>query len=379
MRSFDGKGGGWRLKMRGGEEVFANVLVSGTGQLNRPHIPAIAGLEGFAGSWFHSARWNHNLDLAGRRIAVVGNGASAIQFIPQIARTAQRVMVFQHSANWILPRNDRPYTAREKWIFRRVPLAMRLYRRFIYLGLEATFLGFFPGSWLGRQIEKHPAKHAVPRRRPASPRCADARLSRWLQAHFDFRRLLPGSGAPKRRGGQCADRFHRADGVATADGVLRRADVLVFATGFQASSFLAPMRIEGLTGGTLEETWREGAEAHLGIAVSGFPNLFLLYGPNTNLGHNSILFMIECQANYVVRCIRELARAKLRWLDVRPEAMTHFNASLQRELQKTAWGAGCTNWYKTRSGKITNNWPGFTFGYWWRTRRPAFVNFERRP
>ena len=376
---FDETAAGWRLRTGGGEDAFAHVLVSATGQLNRPHIPDLPGLEEFGGPWFHSARWNHDLELTGRRIAVVGNGASAVQLVPRIAVSAERVTVFQRSANWILPRQDRVYGPLTRWVFRHVPFALRLYRQLIYLGREATVLGFFADSWLGRQIEKRARRHLC-------SHIADRRLRALLMPDYPAgcKRIL------------LSDDYYQAllrpnvqvvatpitsivhDGVVTGDGTLYPADTLVLATGFQAGAFLAPMRIKGMEGRTLEQTWRDGADAYLGVAVAGFPNLFLLYGPNTNLGHSSILFMIECQANYVVRCVRELAQGRLRWLDVRHEAMTKFNATLQRQLNRTVWAGGCSSWYRSGDGKVVNNWPGFSTGYWWRTRRPDFADFTRR-
>jgi cation diffusion facilitator CzcD-associated flavoprotein CzcO len=169
------------------------------------------------------------------------------------------------------------------------------------------------------------------------------------------------------------------DGVVTADGVHHPADVLILATGFQATSFLAPMQIEGVGGRKLEAAWRDGAEAHLGLTVAGFPNFFMMYGPNTNLGHNSIIFMIECQVGYALQCIQELVRRGIAYLDVKPEVMRSYNEEVQRELRDTAWAAGCKSWYKNAAGKVTNNWSNFTVAYWWRTRRPNFSQFNAAP
>jgi len=376
---FDEAAGGWRLLTADGAEEFAHVVVSATGQLNRPHVPALPGLESFRGAWFHSARWDHDRDLSGRRVAVIGSGASAVQIVPRVAETAERVTVFQRSPHWVLPRQDREYTALEKWLFRRVPGALRLYRHFLYLAHEATFFGFLKGSWLGRRIERrarrHLCRHVADRRLRAALTPADPAGCKRLLISDDY---YPALTRPSVDVVTDPIREIAPDGVVTADGTLHRADTLIFTTGFEASSLLAPMRVEGLGGRTLKEAWCDGAEAYLGVAVAGFPNLFLLSGPNTNLGHNSIIFMIECQVNYIVRCIRELARAGLRWLDVRREAMTRFNAVLGRRLDATVWAGGCTSWYKTSSGKITNNWPGFSVDYWRRTRRPNFADFVRR-
>jgi cation diffusion facilitator CzcD-associated flavoprotein CzcO len=376
---FDETAGTWRLRTRAGEEIEAQVVVCGTGQLNRPAVPDIPGLREFGGTVFHSARWNHAHDLRGRRVAVVGNGASALQFIPQIAPVAEHVTVFQRSANWVIPRMDRAYARLEKWLFRHVAPLRWLYRAWIYWSLEARFLAFFKGSRVGEKIaqvateymQTHIADPAL--RRALTPDypvgCkrilisddyfqALARPNVTIETH-PISRIAPGA-------------------VVTADGVAHPADTIVFATGFQTLSFLAPMRITGLDGRTLDDAWRDGAEAYLGMAVAGFPNLFLLYGPNTNLGHNSIIFMIECQVGWVLRCIQALHERRLAWLDVRPEVMAAYNVELQAALRETAWDAGCTSWYKSESGKVINNWSGFTVAYWWRTRRPDWAALEAR-
>lgn len=369
----------WRLRTRAGEEITANVVISGTGQLNRPHIPDLEGLETFGGSWFHSARWNHDLHLAGRDVAVVGNGASAIQFIPRIAPAARKVSIFQRTANWIVPRNDRAYGEREKWVFRHLPLVLRLYRLFLYLMLEVRFFGFIRETWITRKL-----------RQVASD------SMRSLVDDERLRAALTPDYPPGCKRVLISDDYYQAltrpnvevvttaierivpDGIVTTDGTHHPADTLIFATGFETTSFLAPMEITGAGGRSLAEAWHDGAEAYLGVAVAGFPNLFLLYGPNTNLGHNSILFMIECQVGYVLRCLEMMRERNGRQLEVHPGAMAAYNRKLQNDLAHTTWAAGCTSWYKTASGKITNNWSGLTLDYWRRTRRPEPDAFDVR-
>jgi len=292
---------------------------------------------------------------------------------------AEQVTVFQRSANWVIPRRDRAYTRLEKWLFRRVPPLRWLHRAWIYWSFEWRFLAFAKDSRLGRKIAEAATKYM-------ETHITDPALRRALTPDYPVgcKRIL------------ISDDYFQAlarpnvavvtspiariarDAVVTADGAAHAADTIVFGTGFQTLAFLAPMRITGLGGRTLDDAWREGAEAYLGIAVAGFPNLFLLYGPNTNLGHNSIIFMIECQVGYVLRCIQALRARDLAWLDVREEVMARYNAELQSALRDTAWAAGCTSWYKTASGKVINNWSGFTVAYWWRTRRPDFAAFAAR-
>jgi cation diffusion facilitator CzcD-associated flavoprotein CzcO len=374
--SFDEAAGTWRLRTAAGASLEADVVVSGTGQLNRPHVPDLPGLGDFEGAQFHSARWDHGHDLSGENVVVVGNGASAIQFIPQIAPQVQRLTILQRSANWVIPRQDFAFSERAKQRFRRFPMLLRLLRWFVYWQLELRFFGFFRDSWLSRRLERGAREYleaTVP----------DPALREALTPDYPIgcKRILISDDYYQ---SLCRENVEVVTspiervvpgGVRTADGRVHPADTLIFATGFETTSFLAPIQVEGLGGRKLEEEWREGAEAYLGVAVAGFPNLFLLYGPNTNLGHNSIIFMIECQVGYVVQCIRELFARDLPWLDVRREAQTRYNAELQRALAKTAWAAGCSSWYKTASGKVTNNWSGFTVDYWRRTLHPRFADW----
>lgn len=378
--SFDEAHGKWRIRLASGEEVIADAIVAGLGQLNRPHFPAIPGQDAFEGTSFHSARWNAAWDPAGQEVAVIGNGASAIQFIPEIAKTAAKVTIYQRSANWIIPRNDRAIGAAAQERFRRHPALLRALRALIWFLLEIRFFAFLRDSWYSRRmtrvatgyldsVVKDPALRA--KLLPDYP----IGCKRILISDDYYQTLV------KRNVEIVTEPIARIerDGVATADGRTRRADAIVYATGFETTTFLAPLAIEGRGGRKLDVVWRDGAEAHLGITVPGFPNLFLLYGPNTNLGHNSIIFMIECQVGYVVQCIRELSRRGARFMDVRADVAARFNAGIQRKLARTAWTAGCASWYKTESGKVVNNWSGFTTEYWLRTRRPRWSDFEFAP
>jgi cation diffusion facilitator CzcD-associated flavoprotein CzcO len=374
---FDEASGVWRIRTSAGEEITARAIVAGLGQLNRPHFPEIPGSDAFPGTRFHSARWDPDFDAAGREIAVIGNGASAIQFIPEIAKTAAKVTIYQRSANWIIPRNDRRYGEADRARFRSHPGLVRALRALIWLLLEIRFIAFLRDTWYARRVTRQ----------------ATAYLDSVVTDPALRAKLLPDYPIGCKRILISDDYYQalvrpnvevvtepiariEAEGVATADGRRRRADAIVFATGFETTTFLAPLAIEGRGGRKLTDAWRDGAEAHLGITVPGFPNLFLLYGPNTNLGHNSIIFMIECQVGYVVQCVERLARGDVAFLDVRADVCARFNAELQRKLARTAWTAGCASWYKNAAGKVVNNWSGFTTEYWWRTRHPRWDEFE---
>jgi len=378
---FDESAGVWRLRTKAGEEIEAEVLASGVGQLNRPHVPEFAGRESFRGTAFHSARWDHGVDLAGKRVAVIGNAASAVQFVPPVAERAAHVDIFQRTPNYVAPRFDYAYGERAKWLFAHVPGLERIYRWWIYWNFELRFT-LFRGrgeGWLSRRIRQACLDYLA-------AEIPDPKLRATLTPDYApgcKRLLISDDYIPALRRENVAvvtsgiERIAEG-GVVTRDGALHPADVIVYGTGFETTSFLAPIEIEGLGGRKLQEQWRDGAEAYLGVAVSGFPNLFLLYGPNTNLGHNSILFMIEAQVRYIVECVNELARSSRAWLDVKPEAQLAFNDEVQAALADTVWATSCGSWYKTASGKVTNNWKGFTLEYWWRMRRPDWSSFTLR-
>jgi len=377
---FDDDEGVWRLRTTDGEELSADVLVSGTGQLNRPFVPDIPGLEEFSGPRFHSARWDHDVDLSGRDVAVVGNAASAIQFIPEIAPVAKSVTVYQRSANWMLPRGDRPYSEREKATFRRFPWLARLYRWWIWLAFELRWPVFRQRPFLSRRVTDYALRSM--RQQVSDPALREALVPGYpvggkrILVSDDYYATLERDDVHV-----VTDGIERVTptGVLARDGRERPADVLILATGFRSTEFLAPMRVEGPGGQTLDEAWKEGAEAYLGITVAGFPNFFMMYGPNTNLGHNSIIFMLECQTSYILDCLRKMVRHDLRSLEVRRDVMAAHNRQLQEELAGTAWAATDRSWYKNARGHITNNWSGTTLRYWWLTRHADLTDFHAEP
>ena len=361
----------WRVRTTAGDELEADVLVSAVGQLNRPSVPELPGLEAFRGPKFHSARWNHAVDLSGKAVAVVGNAASAIQFIPQIAPRVGRLLVFQRSANWMIPRFDRAYTESEKARFARHPGLARLYRWWIWATHESRWPIFRGQELLRRRFQGLAEGHM--RGIVSDPKLQDALVPDYpiggkrILISDDYYQAL---GRPNVEVVTSGIERLTEDAIVTRDGTRRAVDVVILGTGFESTSFLAPLRIEGQGGRSLHDEWKDGARAYLGISVAGFPNLFLMYGPNTNLGHNSIIFMIECQTRYVLECIRALRERDLAWLDVRRDVMDAWDARLQQELARTVWAATGKSWYKTEAGRITNNWSSSTIRYWWKTRRP---------
>ncbi len=374
---FDQASGVWQLRTVAGEASTAHVLISAVGQLNRPRLPEIPGLDSFGGECFHSARWNHDYDLAEKRVGVVGNAASAIQIIPQIAPDVKQLTIFQRSANWMVPKDDRPYSATELRRLGRHPWLTRLYRWWIWSQYERLYPVFRQNRFLaGRMAQASLAD--------MRDKVADPKLQEELVPDYPIggKRILFSDDyypALNRENVEVVtNEIERITetAVETADGRRIPVDALILATGFESTSFLAPMDIEGLDGSNLRSQWDDSAQAYLGISVTGYPNFFMTYGPNTNLGHNSIIFMIECQSNYIVQCIRRLADSGLEYLDLRPEVQAAYNAKLDVELDRMVWNHTGKSWYKNDAGKITNNWSGSTIRYWWQTRHPDFACYR---
>jgi cation diffusion facilitator CzcD-associated flavoprotein CzcO len=367
----------WHVRTTAGEQLTASVLVSAVGQLNRPAWPDIPGREGFAGASFHSAEWDAGVRLAGQRVAVVGNAASAIQLVPHVAAEARELHVLQRSANWMLRRGDRAYTRLEHALFRRVPLLARLTRFLLWVVYDLRFPLFVRNAFAVRRATRLALAYL-------EETVADPELRRKLTPDYEIgaKRILISDDyyatlqRPNVRLVTDAVERMTPDGIALSTGEHLGVDVIIYATGFQSTAFLAPMTIVGSAGQSLEDAWRDGSQAYLGLMVAGFPNFFMLYGPNTNLGHNSILFMLECQARYIVQCLAEMDRRDADAMDVRPEVMNAYNDRIQAELGETVWARVTRSWYQDARGRIVNNWPGSTLRYWRESRRPDFTAYR---
>lgn len=351
-------------------ELRARVLLLGAGPLHRPARPALPGFEDFRGKSWHSAEWDAATPLDGQRVGVVGTGASAIQLIPEIAKVAAHTVVFQRTPPWVLPRLDRPFSDREKRWFRRVPALQRALRTQIYLNQEIRawpLLGGRPLKGIGERMGRDHLHAQV----------ADPALRERLTPRYELgckRVLLSNDYYPT----LCRDDVTLADqgidhfdagGVVLRDGSRVDLDVVVLATGFAVVPTGDELPITGRGGQTLSARWSDRVEALLGIAVAGFPNLFLLLGPNTGLGHNSMIFMIESQLDLIVALLRRL-RAGARWVEADGASEAAFNEDLQRRLVGTVWQSGCRSWYVDDQGRNPTVWPAFTWKYWLRTRRP---------
>ena len=356
----------WTVVCADGTEIVADYVIAGVGQLNRPSIPDLKGRETFDGHQFHSAQWNHAVDLAGRNVAVVGNAASAVQLVPQIAPLVSRLTIFQRSANWLMPRKDRLYAPRTQRLLTRFPSLAKLYHDtqwFVFGEMQLTPLmkqvrpvqvlaRWRSLAHLRRQVQDPALRTKLVPKYPIG--------AKRVLFNDDF---YPTLARPNvRLATEAIDRVERT-GIRTTNGELHPADVIIYATGFKSTEFLAPIRVMGRNGCELREEWGAGAKAYLGVTMTGFPNFFMLYGPNTNLGHNSILVMIEAQAAYIVDTLRQMQARGVRRIDVKRDVLEDYNRRLQQDLAKSVWSTIDTSWYKLADGTITNNWPHSTIRY----------------
>ena len=373
---FDEATGLWKVEVDQGPPLVARALILGNGALHLPAIPELPGLGSFAGKTFHSARWDHTHDLRGKRVAVIGTGASTIQFVPQIAPDVAHLDVYQRTPPWIMPKADRPIGARERWILEHVPGAHWLRRTGLYWLFESRVLAFAFAPRLNQLAERlvrgHLAK-VVPDPALRAKLTPDYRLGcKRVLISNDFYPALQRDNVEL-----VTDRIAAIEprGIRTADGTLREVDTLIFGTGFRVVDYLASMRIVGREGHELNDVWKTSVRNYLGINVSGFPNLFLLMGPNTGLGHNSMVFMIEAQVHYTVDALRAMRARDLGTIEVRPEVEQAFRAELAGKLSKTVWTSGCDSWYQAPTGEVLL-WPGFTFDYWRRTRTVNLADYR---
>lgn len=379
---FDDASGLWNLTINGREAVQANAVVSCVGGLSRPILPQIKGIESFKGQQFHSAQWDHSYDMSGKTVAVIGTGASAIQIVPAIAPKVGKLELFQRTPPWIMPKPDRDISGIEKKLFKRFPFFQRLFRRAIYWGLEARALGFVVDPRV-LKIAQNVARWHLRRQ------VRDPALRAKLTPNYTMgcKRVLISNDYYPALTRSNVDVVTEAiqeitpRGVRTRDGVEHAVDAIVFGTGFQAAEAMSPFSVSGRNGKDLNEAWSEGPEAYLGSSVTGFPSMYMIVGPNTGLGHSSMIFMIESQAQYVLSAIQELRQLRdsgAKFLDLKPEVQAKFNRALQKQMARTVWSTGgCVSWYQTASGKNTTLWPGFTFRFRQLTRKLRSEDYEK--
>jgi cation diffusion facilitator CzcD-associated flavoprotein CzcO len=373
---WDGASRRWTISSADGRAWEAEAVVIATGQLHQPAFPPLEG--SFEGHSFHSARWDHSYDLHGKRVAVIGTGASAVQFVPPVAERAGRLYVFQRTGNWFLPRRNREYPRPIRAAIRHLPGLQALRRRFIYYYAETlTVMIRHPRTigLIGRQISTIFMRWQL--------RDPNVRRRVWPHYTFGCKRILFSSyflPALQRPNVELVtDPITRLTprGIVTADGVEREVDCLIWGTGFRTTRFMFPMRVTGAGERTLEQEWAEGPHAHLGICVPGFPNLFLVYGPNTNTSGGSIVFYEETQASYIRQALERLLGRGARSIEVRREVEAASDRETQARFAGTAW-TECSSWYRDDRGRIVTNWPGYMSEYAERVREldPSEFLFE---
>lgn len=369
----------WRLTTRDGRRFSAHAVVSGMGGLSNPGFPDIPGRDAFTGPSFHTAQWDHSVDLRGKHVAVIGSAASAVQVVPQLVPKVARLDYYQRTPSWVLPKPDRPMRGWEKKLFSVLPFTQSLLRAGIYCMLESRVLGFTVHPKIMGAVQKmatmHIHKHVKdPERRKLLTPNYTPGCKRILISNDYYPALAKENVDIVNTGIQEI----RSNGVVTKDGKLREVDAIVYATGFTIQDLVPRGMITGVAGRDLMDAWPQGPEAYLGIAVSGYPNLFFLMGPNTGLGHNSMVYMIESQVNYVIKALKTMRDKKLRTVDVKPEVQSRFGADVQKRLTQTVWASGCNSWYLNASGRNTTLWPGFTFAYRRRTKSFDLGNYVAR-
>lgn len=349
----------WTVHTADGSEFLTRSVVAAWGQLNEPNIPNFPGAETFEGAAFHSSKWRHDLDLTGKRVASIGSAATAVQYVPEVAKIASDLTVFQRSANYILPRDQYIFTEEESARFQENPDTYRQLRQEIHEFREAGF----------ERTRRHTAaseEGVELARQHLEAQVSDPELRAKLTPDYDFgcKRILRSDDFYPALTRENVELVTEAiteftpRGLRTADGVEHEFDVIIFATGFKSHAFMGSMRVSGRDGIGLDERWGNAPEAYLGITVDNFPNLFLVYGPNTNLNHNSVVSMLEAQHRYIAQAVQYIAADESRFLEVDRAVVERFNAHVQEELQKSAFSSDCSSWYKNEDGRVINNWSG---------------------
>ncbi|HSJ95675.1 MAG TPA: NAD(P)/FAD-dependent oxidoreductase [Myxococcota bacterium] len=375
---FDESAGRWTLTTAGGEQFSARAVISGVGGLVDPRWPDIKGLESFAGERMHTARWDHDYELAGKCVGVIGTGASAVQVVPAIAREVAKLTVFQRTPAWVMPKRDRVYSSARKAFYARHPAALRASRLAKYWLSEAFGpMVFLDAPRLSAIAELGSRKHLERSVRDPALR---AKLTPDFQ--FGCKRVLISddywSSFERENVELVTEPIEqiRREGIETRDGRLHELDAIVFATGFALNIASAPFAVIGRGGRTLDEAWRDGAVAYKGLAVSGFPNWFTLMGPNTGPGHTSVLVYTEAQITHALQAIQRLRDDHLRFVDVRQAVQDRYNAGLQRRMKRMVWSSGCHSWYLSPDGSNHALFPGFAAEYVARARRFRPADYE---
>lgn len=368
----------WLLSLADGSQVDCRVFVLASGPLHVPSIPSLRGIDSFKGEVFHSAHWNHDIDLTGKNVVSIGTGGSAIQYVPEIAPQVKQLYVLQRTAAWVIPRDERHYHALEKKLFARLPLARQLHRARLYWSNESRVVPI-----LRPRIVRHAQKLVELFIRY---QVKDQALAKKLTPDYVMgcKRILisnkyfPTFNRPNVELVTEGIAEVRPHSVLLRDGRELPADVIIYGTGFITDPriYMKNFKVTGLPDHDLSTDWKDGAESYYGISTAGFPNLFQLVGPNTTLGHNSIIFMIEAQVNYILDLLKKMDAKGIEAVDVRDEIQQTFNARVQKQLEGTVWSSGCVSWYQQEGGKNFALWPTYTWKYWLETRKARLSDYR---
>ena len=369
----------WQLTTSPGERFTFDVVVSAIGLFTQPVLPDLLEEESFTGTLMHTARWDHAVDLRDARVAVLGTGSTAAQLVPEVAKVARKVYSVQRSPTWILPKLDRPCTDREKWVFAHAPFAKKIYRTRLWLRSESNISVIENGSDKTQEF-----RGIALRVLEATVLDEDLRRKLTPDHPFGCKRLvfatdyLQALTQPHVEVVSSPARSLRARSLVTDDGTELDVDVVLCATGYAAADYLGQIDVAGEGGVTLRETWSDGAYAYLGMAVQGFPNFFMLYGPNINVGSNSVICMLEAQARYIVRALRYMRRRRRSYVAVRPATMADFIAKIDEWMEGTVWLTRCSNYFRAANGRVVTQWPRSARAFWGMTRRfrPADYTFD---
>lgn len=369
----------WYVSTKDGQQFAAQHLVTAVGQLHYPSTPVFNNADAYTGKVFHSAKWDHSVELAGKRVAVIGNAASAVQFVPEIAKRVSQLTVYQRSANWILPKIDRPYAKWEQRLSARVPFITRLYRWYIWVAGEYGVLPAIKGNrfarWIirtlcQRNLKRHIKSPAM--REQLTPNYPVGAKRVLFSDHY-----YPALTRDNVRLITSAIESFTDTGIKTEDGAEQDFDVVIYGTGFKTNPFLAHIDLQGRDGVSIRDAWRDGAHAYLGVSTHGFPNLHMLYGPNTNLGHTSIIIMLEAQADYVLRLMRKMSQQAVSSSEVASDCEAAFNQEVQSRLANMAFSEVEHSWYMDGT-RITNNWAGGTREYVRRLNNEDWMGYRFR-
>jgi cation diffusion facilitator CzcD-associated flavoprotein CzcO len=367
--AWDDDAGRWTLQTSAGP-VSARVLIAGMGPLTEPRIPDLPGLDAFEGTVFHSARWDHDHDVTGERVAAIGTGASAIQFVPAIQPRVERLHVFQRTAPWVVPHTNRRIRDPERRLYRRLPVLQKAIRAGVYAGREMLVLGFVKNPKLMRIPERLARRHM-------REQISDPELLERVTPDYTIgcKRILPSNRWYPALGQPNVDlvtspiREVRPRSIVAADGTQREVDTIIFGTGFHVADMPIGEWVRGRDGKRLVDAWEGSPRAHLGCTVAGFPNLFLLLGPNTGLGHSSVVYMIESQINHVIDALRVMRERGATIAEVKPEVQQAYNREIDAKMTGTVWNTGCSSWYVDDTGRNPTLWPDWTWRFRLRTRR----------